>query len=75
MLLTKNLLQLHDSGVCTDAVNSLRLLEIQALLEHLAVGAIGIVLVSHGCNSSLMSVRKKTIGGAGVEQAMRSRAG
>lgn len=47
MGLTKNLLQLHDGGVGTDAMNALRLLEVHPLLENLAVGAIGIVLVSH----------------------------
>lgn len=47
--LTKNLLQLHDGGIGTNAVNGLRLLEVHSLLEHLTVGAIGVVLVRHLC--------------------------
>jgi hypothetical protein len=45
--LTKNLVQLHDSGIGTDAMDGLRLLEIHPLLKHLAICAIGVVLVSH----------------------------
>jgi hypothetical protein len=44
---TENLLQLHDGRIGTDAMDGLRLLEIHTLLKHLAVSAIGVVLVSH----------------------------
>jgi hypothetical protein len=47
MGLTENLLQVHNGGIGTDAMNGLRLLEVHPLLENLAIGAIGIVLVSH----------------------------
>ena len=47
MGLTKNLLQIHDGGIGADAMNRLLLLEIHSLLEHLAVSAMGIMLVSH----------------------------
>ena len=44
---TKNLLQLHDTGIGPDAVNGLCLSCILTLLEYLAIGSIGIVLVGH----------------------------
>jgi hypothetical protein len=47
MGLTKNLLQLHDRGIGTDAMDGLRLLEIHPLLKHLTVCAIGVVLIRH----------------------------
>jgi hypothetical protein len=59
MGLTKNLLQLHNSGIGTDTMNRLRLPQIHPLLEHLAVCAIGIVLVSHcsDCKLDKLEVR------------------
>jgi hypothetical protein len=45
--LTEDLLQLHDTGIGADAVHRLRVLEVGAFLENLAVGAIGIMLVGH----------------------------
>jgi hypothetical protein len=51
--LTQNLLQLHDTGVCTNAMDRGRLLDIWAFLEDLAVGAIGamgVVLLGHDCD-------------------------
>jgi hypothetical protein len=47
MGLTKNLLQIHDGGIGADAMDRLLLLEIHSLLEHLAVSAMGVMLVSH----------------------------
>lgn len=65
MGLTKNLLQIHDGGIRADAMNRLLLLEIHSLLEHLAVSAMGVVLVSHcsdikldkleGCGEELLT--------------------
>jgi hypothetical protein len=53
MELTKNLVQLHDSGIGTDAMDGLRLLEIHPLLKHLAICAIRVVLVSHCSDAKL----------------------
>jgi hypothetical protein len=47
--LTKNLLQLHDRGIGTNAMDGLRLLQVHSLFENLTVGAIGAVLVRHFC--------------------------
>jgi hypothetical protein len=53
-ILTQNLLQLHDTGVCTNAMDCLRLLGVLALFEHLAVGAIGSMEVCHSCGELQM---------------------
>ena len=45
--LTEDLLQLHDAGIGPNAMDGLRVLEVGAFLENLAVGAIGIMLVGH----------------------------
>lgn len=45
--LTEDFLQLHDTGIGTDAMDGLRVLDVRTLFEHLAVGAIGVVLVRH----------------------------
>jgi hypothetical protein len=68
--LTKNLLQIHDGGIGTDAVNGLRLLEIHPLLEHLAVSGTGIVLVSHCSKFELDKLERS--GGGAVDKALPS---
>lgn len=42
--LTKNLLELHDTAVCSDAVNVLFLANIIALLEDLAIRGSGVMV-------------------------------
>ena len=56
-LLTKELLQLHDAGVGSDAVNGLRLPCIRLLLENLAVRSVRIMLVRHVVEKLFVELR------------------